>query len=63
MYFSGVLRGDWPPEVDARPLAQLEESVVGTSSESGGMDAGQTKSSPLVSEKARGKRAAVDEPA
>ena len=63
MYFSGVLRGDWPPAVDARPLAQLEESVVGVSSESGGTDAGRTKSSQPVSEKARGKRAAVDEPA
>ena len=27
------------------------------------MDAGRTESPPLVSEKARGKRAAVDEPA
>ena len=63
MYFSGMPRSDWPPTVDARPPAQPEESVVGVSSESGGTDAGQMESSPLVSEKARGKRATADKPA
>ena len=63
MYFSGVPRGDWPPAVDARPLAQPEESSVGVSSESRGMDVGQTESPPPVSEKTQGKRAAADEPA
>ena len=61
VYFSGVPRGDWPPAVDARPPAQPEESSVGVSSESGGMDVGQTESPTPVSEKTQGKRAAVDE--
>ena len=58
----GVPRGDWPQAVDARPPTQPEEGAVGVSSESKGMDAGRTESSPPVSEKVRGKRAAVDEP-
>ena len=60
MYFSGVPKGDWPLTVDARPLAQPEESFIGVSSESRGMDAGRMESPPSVSEKAGGKRAAVD---
>ena len=63
MYFSSVPKGDWPLAVDARPPAQPEESSVGVSSESGGLDAGQTESPPTVSKKAWGKRAAADEPA
>ena len=62
MYFSGVLKGDWPPAVDARPSARPEESFVGVSLESRGMDAGRTESPPPLSEKAQGKRAAADEP-
>ena len=61
MYFSGMPRGDWPQAVDAQPLAQHEEGAVSISSKSEGMDAGRTESSPPVSEKVRGKRAAVDE--
>ena len=61
MYFSGVLRGDWPQAVDARPPTQPEEGAISTSSESGGTDAGRTESPPPVSEKVRGKRAAADE--
>ena len=53
MYFSSVLRGDWPQAVDARPLTQPEEGAISILSES---------PSP-VSEKIWGKRAAVDEPA
>ena len=60
MYFSGVPRGDWLLAVDARPLAQPEESFIGVSSESRGMDVGRTESPPPVSEKARGKRIAID---
>ena len=63
VYFSGVPRSDWPPAVDARPPAQPEESSVGVSSESGGMDAGRMESPPPVSEKIQGKRPAEDEPA
>ena len=63
MYFLGVPRGDWPPEVDARPPAQPEESAIGVSSESGGTCAGRTESPPPVSEKAWWKRAAANEPA
>ena len=51
MYFSGVPRSDWPKGVDARPSPQPEEETVIISSES----------QSLVSEKIRGKRAAVDE--
>ena len=47
--------------VNARPPTRLEEDVASASSESEGTDAGQTESSPPVSEKVRGKRAAVDE--
>ena len=63
MYFSGVPKGDWPPAVDARPPAQPEESSIGVSSESRGMDVGRTESPPPVSEKIQGKRLAEDEPA
>ena len=49
--------------MDAQPPAQPEGSAIGVSLESGGMDVGRTESSPLVSEKAWGKRAAADEPA
>ena len=63
MYFSGVSRGNWPPAVDARPLAQPEESSGGVSSESGGMDVGRTETPPPVSEKTPGKRAVTDKPA
>ena len=63
MYFSSVPKGDWPPAVDARPPTQPEGSAIGVSSESGGTDVGRTESSSPVSEKARGKRAATDEPA
>jgi len=61
VYFSGVPRNDWLPAVDARPLAQPEESSIGVSSESRGMDVGRTESPPPVSEKIRGKRPAEDE--
>ena len=61
VYFSGVPRGDWPPAVDARPPAQPEESSVGVSSESGGMDVGRTESPPPVSEKIWGKGPTEDE--
>ena len=63
MYFSGVLRNDWPPSVDARRPVQIEESSVSVSLESGGMDTGRTESPPPVSAKMRGKRSAEDEPA
>ena len=56
-----MLRGDWPSAVDARPPAHPEESSVGVSLESGGMDVGRTESPPPVSEKIRGKRPAEDE--
>ena len=58
----GVPRGDWPSAVDAWPPAQPEESTVGASLDSRDTDAGRTKSSPLMSEQVRGKRAAADEP-
>ena len=61
VYFSGVPRSDWPPTVDARPLAQPKESSVGISTESGGIDVGRTESPPLVSEKIQGKRLVEDE--
>ena len=57
MYFSDVPRG-----VDARPPARPKEDAASTSLESRGTDAGRTESSPPVSEKVRGKRAATDEP-
>ena len=63
IYFSGMPRGDWPSTMDARPLAQPEESSVGVSSESRGMDVGRMESPPPVSEKIQGKRLAIDEPA
>ena len=63
MYFSGMLKGDWPRGVDARPLARPEEDAASASLDSGGTDAGQTESSPLVSKKVQGKRAVADEPA
>ena len=63
MYFFGVPRGDWPRGVDAWPSARPEEDVASASSESRGTDAGWTESSPPVSEKVQGKRAATDEPA
>ena len=59
MYFSGVLRGDWPRGVDARPLAQPTEDAASALSESRD---GQTENSPPVSKKVRGKRAMADEP-
>ena len=59
----GVPRGDWPQAVDAWSLMQPEGGAISASSESGGADAGRTKSTPPVSEKVRGKRAMVDEPA
>ena len=61
MFFSSVLRGDWPRGVDARPLARPKEDAASVSSESEGTDAGRTESSPPVTEKVRGKRAAADE--
>ena len=51
MYFSDVLRSEWPKGVDVRPPPQPEEQTVSISSES----------PSLVSEKIREKRAAVDE--
>ena len=63
MYFSGVPRNDWLPSVDARRPIQIEESSVGVSSESRGMDTGRTESPPPVSVKTRGKRPVEDEPA
>ena len=59
----GMPRGVWPQAVDARPPAQPEEGAFSALLESGGTDAGRTESTPPVSEKVRGKRAAVDEPA
>ena len=53
MYFLGVLRGDWPQAVDARPPTQPEEGAISISSES---------PSPVL-EKVRGKRVVADEPA
>ena len=61
MYFSSVPKGNWPPAVDARPSTQPDGSAIGVSSDSGGTDVGRTESSPPMSEKTRGKRAAVDE--
>ena len=49
--------------MDAQRPVQIEESSVGVSSESGGMDTGRTKSPPPVSAKTRGKRLVEDEPA
>ena len=63
MYFSSMPRGDWPIGVDARPLARPEEDAASASSEFRGTNAGRTESSPPVSEKVQGKRAATDEPA
>ena len=63
MYFSGVPRNDWSPSVDARRPIQIEESSVGVSSESRGMDTGRTESPPSVPAKNKGKRPAEDEPA
>jgi len=57
-----MLRGDWPPVVDARPLAQPEEASVVVSSNSGDMDVGWTESPPPVSEKIRAKGLVADEP-
>ena len=56
-------RGDWPQAVDARPPTQPKDGAVSISLESGGADAGRTKSPSLVSEKVQEKRAAADEPA
>ena len=61
MYFSGMLRSDWPRAVDARPTTLPEEGVVSASSESRGMDVGRTESPPSVSEKVRGNGATTDE--
>ena len=61
MYFLGVPRNDWPLSVDARRPIQIEESSVGVSSESGGMDTGRTESPPPVPTKNKGKRPAEDE--
>ena len=63
MYFSGIPRVDWPRGVDVRRSARSEEDAASTSSESRGTDAGRTETSPLVTEKVRGKRAAADEQA
>ena len=63
MYFSGVLRNDWPPSVDARRPIQIEESSIGVSSDSEGMDTGRTESPPPMPTKNRGKRPVEDEPA
>ena len=63
MYFSCVLRGDWPRGVDTQSPAHPKEDAASTLLEFGGMDTGRTESSPLVSEKVRGKRAVADEPA
>ena len=61
MYFSNVLRGDWPRGVDARPPARPQEDAASASSESRGTDTGRTESSPPVMAKVQGKRAAADE--
>ena len=63
MYFSDMPRGDWPRGVDARPPARSKEDADSTSLESRGTDAGRTETSPPVTEKVQGKRAAVDKPA
>jgi len=63
VYFSGVPRGDWPREVDARPPARPKEDAASALSEFRGTNAGRTESLPPVSEKVQGKRAATDEPA
>ena len=61
MYFSSVPRGDWPRGVDAQPPTQPKEDDASSASESSGTNAGRMESLPLVSEKTRGKRAAIDE--
>ena len=63
MYFSGVPRNDWPPSVDARRPVQIEESSIGVSSESRGMDTSRTESPPPAPAKNKGKRPTEDEPA
>ena len=50
MYFSGVLKSDWPEAVDARPTTQSEEGAIRTSSESRGEGAGQKESPPGIRE-------------
>ena len=62
-YFSGVLRNDWTSSVDARRPIQIEESSIGVSSESRGMDTGRMESPPSVPGKNKGKRLAEDESA
>ena len=59
----GVPRSDWPKVVDAMPTTQLEEGAVSASSEFRGEGVGQKESPSTVSEKVRGKRAVIDEPA
>ena len=61
MYFSNVPRADWPRGVDAQPPARPEEDAASASLESRGTDACRMKSSPAVTEKIQGKRAAADE--
>ena len=63
MYFSSVPKGNWPPAVDARPPTQPKGIAIGVSLDSRGTDVGRTESSPPMSEKTQGKRAAADEPA
>ena len=63
MSFSSVPKGNWPLAMDARPPTQPEGSAIGVLSDSKGTDVGRTESSPPVSEKTRGKRAAANEPA
>jgi len=63
VYFSGVPSNDWPLSVDECRPVQIEESSVGVSSESGGMDTGRTESPPPVPTKNREKRPVEDEPA
>ena len=63
MYFLGVPKADWPAAVDARPSPPPEDSSVGVSSESEDADIDRVESPPPASEKVRGKRPAVDEPA
>jgi hypothetical protein len=63
VYFLGVPKNDWLLTMDALPPAQREESSVGVSSESEGMDVGRTEIPPPVSAKIQGKRPVADEPA
>ena len=48
--------------VNARPPTRLEEDVASASSEFEGTNTSRTESSPPISKKVQGKRAAADEP-